>query len=107
MAQIVMLRNPQTGIVKKGFYGFSWTTFFWGGLPALFRGDILVGLGVVVLSILTWGVAGFLWAFFYNKHYTLKLIEQGYQFADSEGKVALARAKLGVTQTSLPQATPA
>ena len=103
MAQVVMLRNPQTGIVKKGFFGFSWTTLFWGGLPALFRGDIIIGLVVVVLQILTWGVATFFWAFFYNKQYTLKLIEQGYQFADSEGTVALARAKLGVTQTTALQ----
>lgn len=38
MATVVMLKHPETGIVTKGFYGFSWTTFFFGCLPALFRG---------------------------------------------------------------------
>lgn len=35
-------------------------------------------------------------AFFYNKSYTLKLVENGYVFADSEGAMAMARAKLGI-----------
>ena len=66
MASIVMLKNPKTGIIKKGLYGFSWTTFFFGPFPAFFRGDIVVGLVITVLNILTFGVAGFIWAFFYK-----------------------------------------
>lgn len=41
MAKTVMLRHPQTGILKKGLYGYSWTTLFFSGFPAIFRGDIL------------------------------------------------------------------
>lgn len=96
MAHIVMMRNPKTGIVKPGFYGFSWTTFFWGGFPALFRGDFIMGLVFIVLQILTWGLSGVILAFFYNKQYTHKLLEQGYEFADSDGINSMARAKLGV-----------
>lgn len=103
MADTVMLRHPKTGIVKKGFYGFSWTTLFFGGFPALFRGDIVMGLIVLVINFFTFGVAGLIWAFFYNKTYTHKLLEQGYEFADGEAKNALARSKLGiVAQASLP-----
>jgi hypothetical protein len=105
MATIVMLKHPANGIVRKGFFGFSWTTFFFGGLPALFRGDILVGLVSMIASMLTFGLAGIIWAFFYNKHYTLKLIEAGYEFADSEGVVTLARAKLGIAAPATAPAT--
>ena len=102
MADTVMLRHPKTGIVKKGFYGFSWTTLFFGGFPALFRGDIVMGLIVLVINFFTFGVAGLIWAFFYNKTYTHKLLEQGYELADGEAKNALARSKLGiVAQASL------
>ncbi len=103
MATIIMMKNPRTGIVKKGFYGFSWTTLLFTGLPALFRGDIVIGLVTTVLGILTCGLTTFIWAFFYNKYYTLKLVEKGYAFADSEGATALARAKLGIIT---PQDTP-
>ncbi|MGF7173421.1 hypothetical protein [Azospirillum doebereinerae] len=97
MATVVMMRNPQTGIIKKGFVGFSWTTLFFGGFPALFRGDWLMGAILLFLGIVTFGVSGLIAAFIYNKTYTTKLVENGYQFADSEALNALARAKLGVS----------
>jgi hypothetical protein len=96
MATIVMLKHPKTGVLKKGFFGFSWTTFFFGGFPALFRGELGLGLIVIIINLCTWGVAGFIWAFFYNKSYTVKLIENGYEFADSDGLVARAQMKLGI-----------
>jgi hypothetical protein len=100
MATVVRLINPQNGIVKKGFVGFSWTTFLFGGLPALFRGDFVMGLVFIVLQFLTWGVSGLILAFFYNKQYTLKLIESGYVLADTETLNEIAAAKLGVVPTA-------
>jgi hypothetical protein len=35
-------------------------------------------------------------AFFYNKHYTIKIIEQGYALADFERINDVAAAKLGI-----------
>jgi hypothetical protein len=90
MADVVMMRNPTTGIVKKGFTGFSWTTL-------LFGGDVIMGLVVLVLNFFTLGIAGLIWAFFYNRTYTHKLIENGYEFADGDAKNTLSRAKLGIT----------
>jgi hypothetical protein len=99
VARIVMLRNPETGLVKRGCYGFSWTTLLFGGFPAIFRGDWLMGLVLLLLQYLTFGIAGLIAAFIYNKHYTTRLIERGYRFADSEAANAMARARLGITQT--------
>jgi hypothetical protein len=96
MATKIMMQHPVTGISKTGFYGFSWTTFFFGGLPALFRGDIIIGLVVVVIGLLTWWIAGIIWAFFYNKFYTLKLVEKGYVFVGTESEISAAKAALGI-----------
>ena len=96
MATKIMMLHPSTGISKSGFYGFSWTTFFFGGFPALFRGDIIIGLVVVVLNLLTWWIAGVIWSFFYNKHYTHKLVEKGYVFAGSDSEIAAAKSALGI-----------
>jgi hypothetical protein len=89
---------------KKGFYGFSWTTFFFGAFPALFRGDFITFIGVFIvllaLGIFTVGIGAaivqILFAFFYNKYYTSKLLEGGYEFSDTEEVVATAKAALGV-----------
>jgi uncharacterized membrane protein len=98
MATVVMMKNPKNGLLKKGFYGFSWTLFFWGGLVPLFRGDVVMGILLILLYFITGGLGTFIFAFFYNKQYTTKLIEQGYVFADSEARNTLARAKIGVGQ---------
>lgn len=96
VATVVMMKHAQSGLVRKGFFGFSWTTLFFGGWPAIFRGDFIVGAVFIILQIFTVGVAGFIWAFLYNKNYTRKMLEKGYQFADSEGVVSLAKASIGV-----------
>lgn len=96
MATVIMMQNPQTGIIKKGFYGFSWTTLFFGGFPGLFRGDVITGLLVIIACILTGPIAAIIWAFFYNKYYTLKLIERGYRFIGSAPQIEEARARLGI-----------
>lgn len=96
MAHIVMLKNPQTGIIKKGFYGFSWTTLFFGLFPAIFRGDIKTAF---ILFFLSWvPFIFFIWAFIYNKNYTLKLIGRGYKFCDTPENNRMARAVLGVAE---------
>lgn len=96
MAIQIMLKHPQTGIIKKGFYGFSWTTFFFGGFPAVFRGDIVLGLIVIIINLVTFGVAGIIWSFVYNKRYTLGLIEKGYELAGSDAENSMAKQKLGI-----------
>jgi len=108
MAQIVGLRQKSTGLTKKGFVGFSWTTLFFGPFPALFRQDFLTFVGffvvTVVLALLTAGIgnviAGIAWAFMYNRYYTRKLLERGYQLEGSGLMVSEAAAKLGVVAAS-------
>jgi hypothetical protein len=105
-----MLKHKDSGIVKRGFYGFSWTTLFFGFFPALFRGDFLTFIGgfavVAILAVLTLGIgpciAMFVWAFLYNRYYTRKQLERGYTFADADGVVAEAKARLGIVVPPSP-----
>lgn len=104
MASSVRLRHPQTGIVKTGFYGFSWTSFFFGGIPALMRGDVWIGLAILAASLVAsafsagflWFVVGLIWAFIYNKRYTQGLLQEGFVFDDDPRRVANAKRELDV-----------
>ncbi len=97
MAAVIMMKNPNTGSVKQGFYGFSWTTLFFTGIPALLRKDIFTGILTTILGVWTLGLVTLIWAFFYNKVYTIRLLKAGYIFDDNDDVVALALSKLGIT----------
>lgn len=84
------LKNTQTGETKVVKVGFSWTTFFFGFWPAIFRGDWLWAVILFVLCWLTVGIAGIIMAFVYNQIYIKRLVEQGFRPADEESKQALA-----------------
>lgn len=100
MAKKVRLKNPTTGVVTTGFYGFSWTSLFFGGIPAIIRGDIVVGMAILVASFFTVGLAGLIWAFVYNKRYTIALLEKGYVIEDVPEVAAEAKRKLGILDAS-------
>lgn len=104
MATKITLKHKDSGIVKDGYYGFSWTTLFFGFFPALFRGDFITFIGGFVISVIialvTAGFGAFfislIWAFMYNKYYTRRLLERGYVLAGSEGDNTMAASALGV-----------
>jgi hypothetical protein len=105
MATKINMLNPDTGLIKTGFYGFSWTTFFFDAFPALFRSDFITFVGVfVVLTIIAIATEGFgiflamiVWAFMYNKYYTRRLIERGFKFNGTVEENARTAKALGVS----------
>ena len=104
MSTAVQLKHKQTGILKSGFYGFSWTSFFFGGFPALFRGDVAYGLGVIAAGVLCgafsagtlWFLVGLVWAAIYNKNYTHRLLQSGFEFSDTPERTEDAKRALGI-----------
>lgn len=110
MATRIGMKHQASGLVKDGFFGFSWTTLFFGCFPALFRKDFITficGFAVlVILALATAGIGVFiampLWAFFYNGYYTRRLLESGYVLYGSDSEMDAAASALGV---SIPRAT--
>ena len=98
MATRVALIHPQTGLMKPGFYGFSWTLLFFGWFVPVFRGELFVGLLHLVITILTFGLWQVILAFLYNKQYMTRMLEKGYVLNDYEEVNAIARQKLGIAK---------
>lgn len=91
-----ILKN-ENNVVKEVKAGFSWTTFFFGFFPALFRGDlkwaliifiITLGVGIVTLGIGGW-ITSAAFAISYNKIYIRELLEKGYEPADETSRKLL------------------
>lgn len=93
----VDLKNASGGI-KNVKVGFSWTTFFFGFFPALFRGDLKWAaimfitsffIGIFTLGFGAW-IPGIIFSFIYNKMYIKELLEKGYVPADQHAHNALS-----------------
>lgn len=69
--------------------GFSWTTLFFGCLPALFRGDLKCFFIMLVLGVVTIGVSWFVFPFVYNKIHIKDLLAKGFIPADDSSKSIL------------------
>lgn len=73
----VCLKND-LGMVKECKVGFSWTTFFFGIFPALFRGDWKWAIIQLIIASLTFGFSSLVFCFIYNKLYINDLLKQGF-----------------------------
>ena len=99
MAQKVKLLHPSNGLMKQGFYGFSWTYLFFGWFVPLFRGELVVAALHLLFTIVTFGFWQVIVCFLYNKQFMTRMIEKGYELKDDENIMNAARLKLGIVKT--------
>jgi hypothetical protein len=92
----VLLKSTHSGLTKKGYTGWCWTYFFFGFLVPIVRGEIGIGLMHLVFSLFTFGIFQIVMTFLYNKQYTSRLLESGWEFADNEEHNRLAKKRLGI-----------
>ena len=93
MAFATVTFENKSGVVKDAPVGFSWTTFFFGFFPALFRGDWLWAVIIFAASFVTFGFASIVFAFIYNRLYIQNLLKQGFKVRNYSGDKALIEAK--------------
>ena len=97
MAKQIRLKSPTTGVEKDGYYGVSWTYLFFGFFVPLIRGELGVAALHVLFSMFTLGIWQIIQCFLYNKQYTIRMLEKGYQFNETGVNLDNAKAKLGVS----------
>ena len=89
--------------LKKVPLGFSWTTLFFGGWPAIFRQDWLWGVLLILACLFTYGIAGVVCAFFYNKSYAKRLFEKGYRISVIPMDVTEEQIRVYLNYVELPK----
>lgn len=87
-----MIINPTTGELRSVKVGFSWTTFFWGFWPALFRKDFKWALISLIASAFSFSAFSLVWAFLYNKTYITDRLEDGWM-PNSDADIAILKSK--------------
>lgn len=93
----IIFKNPNTGAIKEAPVGFSWTVFFFGFFPPLFRGDWKWAVITFILALITMGLSSLVFMFIYNKLYIKDLIGAGFKAQSiASGDMAYADAKIGI-----------
>ena len=92
-ATTIRLRHTGTGDETIAYDGYSWTSLFFCGFPALLRGDIALGLSVMfawtviglsayAVGVPTWlstAIVCGIWGFYYNDIHRERLLRAGYE----------------------------
>jgi hypothetical protein len=105
-AKLVM-ENPNTGHIKEAPVGFSWTVFFFGFFPPLFRADWKWAIIMFLLAMVTMGLSFLVFMFIYNKLYIQDLLGAGFRVKSvASGSVSLEdiSAKMGINLPALQAA---
>lgn len=89
----VKLKNS-TGVIKEATVGFSWTTFFFGGWVAMFRGQWGEVLKWFFLNPITLGIWGLCQCWTTNKKTIIGFIEKGYEPASEQDRSILVQRNI-------------
>ena len=85
MAFATIQLKSKNGGTKDAPVGFSWTTFFFSFWVPLIRGDWMWAMIMFVAIFITFGLAGILFGFIYNRLYLEGLLKQGYTIKSYSG----------------------
>ena len=79
--KVVVLERDLGGFkeIKEAPVGFSWTVFFFGPIPPLFRKDWKWAGIIAALNMAFMGLANIPMAFLYNKFYLKDLLKEGFK----------------------------
>jgi hypothetical protein len=92
----VLIKHEPSGLLKKGFFGYSWTYLLFGFFVPIFRGEIGIGALHLFLNILTAGIFQIVMPYLYNRQYMTRRLTSGWTLADTPQKVTQARMRLGM-----------
>lgn len=88
-------KNPHNGKLREAPIGFSWTTLFFGVFPALLRGHWRGFFVMLLIAVITAGLALWVFPFMYNKYYVKHLIKEGYFVVSGNANMSEIETRLG------------
>ena len=81
MAVPIAMAHPMLAGTRFAYRGYSWTTFFWGPFPPLFRADavgFLIGVMVGLACLIVPWIPFVVWAALYNRNHFDRMLAQGW-----------------------------
>jgi hypothetical protein len=96
VATSILIKHTESSLVKKGYYGFSWTYLFFGWFVPLFRGELSVAALHLLFMVVTCGLWQIIFAFLYNKQYMTRKLTHGWVLAGTDAENQRAKSALQI-----------
>lgn len=92
----VRIVHADSGLVKTGYIGYSWTYLLFGWFVPLVRGELGVAVLHLAITIVSAGLSHLIFAFIYNRQYMNRMLTSGWRLDVSDENCELARRVLGI-----------
>lgn len=92
----VRLIHTDSGLVKTGYIGYSWTYLVFGWFVPVMRGEIGIGALHFLLTMVSLGLSQLIFPFLYNRQYMGRMLTSGWRLDSTDANSALAKRVLYV-----------
>ena len=92
----VQLIHVDSGMVKDGYVGYSWTYLVFGWFVPVVRGELGVGLLHLVITMVSFGLSQLIFPFLYNRQYMVRMLTSGWELDVTDPNYELAKRKLNI-----------
>jgi CHASE2 domain-containing sensor protein len=92
----VRIVHGDSGLVKTGYIGYSWTYLIFGWFVPLIRGELGTAVLHLVITLVSAGLSQLIFPFIYNRQYMNRMLTSGWRLDTSDANYELAKQVLGV-----------
>ncbi|MFM6991627.1 MAG: hypothetical protein ACKOWD_10100 [Rhodoferax sp.] len=96
----VRLIHPDSGLVKTGYIGYSWTYLLFGWFVPLVRGELGVAVLHLVITVFSAGISQLIFPFLFNRQYMQRMLIAGWHLDPLDANFELAQRALGIQASS-------
>jgi len=92
----VRIIHTVSGIGKNGYVGYSWTYLLFGWFVPVIRGELLIGVLHLIITLVSFGLSQLIFPFLYNRQYMNRMLTSGWVLDIADPNYDLARQKLNI-----------
>ena len=92
----VRIIHRESGLVKTGYIGYSWTYLLFGWFVPLIRGEIGIAVLHLVITVVSAGISQLIFPFIFNRQYMQRMLTAGWHLDPLDANFALAQSTLGI-----------
>ena len=92
----IRIVHSSSGVGKNGYVGYSWTYLIFGWFVPVFRGELVIGLIHLVITLVSFGLSQIVFPFVYKRQYMNRMLTSGWVLDSSDSNYEMAKGKLNI-----------